>query len=88
MAQLPYAALRKAKGAVFSSRVTPVETIVGVEPVEVHLDVLQARCAARGIADPIIIGDSLRLRMNALHEGSLEEELMTKAMWDNGGKPS
>ena len=80
MARLQYASLRKATGAVLGSRMTTVERIAGVEPIEVHLDALQARFAGRGIADPSIIGETLALGMNNQYPGSLEEEIMRKGM--------
>ena len=88
MARLQYASLRKATGAVLGSRMTTVERIAGVEPIEVHLDALQARFAGRGIADPSIIGENLALGMNNQYPGSLEEEIMKKAIGNEEGEPS
>ena len=88
MARLKYASLRKATGAVLGSRMTTVDRIAGVEPVEIHLDALQARFAERGIADPSIIGEPLVLGTNNQYPGSLEEELIKKAIGNGEGEPS
>ena len=88
MARLQYASLRKATGAVLGSRMTMVERIAGVEPVEIHLDAFQARFARRGIAYPTVVGESLALGMNNQHPGSLEAGIMQKALGDGGGEPS
>ena len=75
-------------GAVLGSRMMTVERIAGVEPVEIHLDALQARFVGRGIADPSIIGEPLALGMNNQHPGSLEVEIMKKAIGNGEGEPS
>ena len=66
---------------------TTVERIVGVEPVEIHLDPLQAKFAGRAIADPSIIGEPLALGMKNQYPGSLEEEIMKKAIGNREGEP-
>ena len=88
MARLQYASLRKVTGAVLGSRITTVERIAAVEPVEIHLDAFQARFAGRGIADPFIIGEPLALGMNNQYPGSLEEEIMKKVIGNGEGEPS
>ena len=88
MARRQYASLSKAKGVVLGSRMTTVERIAGVEPVEIHLDALQARFVGRGIADPSIIGEPLALGMNNQHPRSLEVDIMKKAIGNGEGEPS
>ena len=87
MAQLQYTSLRKATGAVLGSRMMTVERIAGVKPVEIHLDALQASFAGRGIADPSIIEEPLAVGMNNQYPGSLEEEIMKKAIGNGEGEP-